>query len=81
MENTKPKKTKSKKPRCAFEGCNKKISLITLELSCRCGKSFCALHRMPESHKCTFDYKKDNQANKCVKVKDLKCIADKIMRI
>lgn len=81
MEPTKPKETKSKKPRCAFGGCNKKMSLIALELSCRCGKSFCALHRMPESHNCTFDYKKDNQTNKCVKVFNLKCIANKIIKI
>ena len=81
MEKTDKKKTKTKKPRCAFEGCKKKLSLITLELSCRCGESFCAVHRMPESHKCTFDYKNENQVNKCVKVEDLKCVADKIIRI
>ena len=80
MENSEKKK-KTKKPRCAFEGCKKKLSLINLELSCRCGKSFCALHRMPESHKCSFDFKNDNQVNQCVKVEDLKCIADKIIRI
>lgn len=80
METTKPKETKSKKPRCAVECCNKKMSLIALELSCRCGKSFCALHRMPESHNCTFDYKKDNQT-KCVKIENLKCVANKIIKI
>jgi len=81
MENTTKSTTKTKKPRCILKGCKNKISLIALQLSCRCGKSFCAVHIMPETHNCTFDYKKNNQANKCIKAEDLKCVADKIIRI
>jgi predicted nucleic acid binding AN1-type Zn finger protein len=27
------------------------------DMACRCEKRFCALHRQPEIHKCTFDFK------------------------
>tara|TARA_B110000977_G_scaffold183221_1_gene245654 strand:+ start:58 stop:303 length:246 start_codon:yes stop_codon:yes gene_type:complete len=81
MENTVNKSTKTKKPRCALEGCKKKLLLTALELSCRCGKSFCTVHRMPESHKCVFDYKTINQINKRGETEKLKCVADKIIRI
>tara|TARA_Y100000389_G_C17463928_1_gene523936 strand:+ start:829 stop:1152 length:324 start_codon:yes stop_codon:yes gene_type:complete len=53
---TKPLKTKMN--RCLFKGCKAKVSLIGY--SCRCisnGGKFCANHRMPEDHSCTFDYK------------------------
>merc|ERR1719350_1555608 len=45
---------KKKKIRCGI--CNKKIKK-SLQLSCRCGGIFCAEHRIPCDHKCTFDYK------------------------
>ena len=88
MSNSQPencskteKKKKKKTPRCAYEGCRKKLSAISLSLTCRCNKVFCPLHRLPESHKCTFDYKNDNNLKQCVKVEELKCVADKIIRI
>ena len=49
---TKPKKNKKK--RCPI--CNKKLGL--LDYTCRCGNTYCIQHKMPEEHKCTFDYKK-----------------------
>jgi len=36
--------------------CNKKITLISFE--CKCKNFFCSIHRYPDSHNCTFDYKK-----------------------
>jgi len=44
--------SKPKKRRCGV--CNKKIGLTGFE--CRCGKMFCAIHRYPNEHGCTFDY-------------------------
>jgi hypothetical protein len=41
--------------RCSHDGCNKKLMLS--DMACRCEKRFCALHRQPEIHKCTFDFK------------------------
>ncbi|KFD52796.1 hypothetical protein M514_06287, partial [Trichuris suis] len=40
--------------RCVM--CGKKLGVIAFE--CYCGKAFCKMHRMPEDHKCTFDFKK-----------------------
>lgn len=50
------KKKKRKKPICQMEGCTKKLGITSFP--CKCEKKFCSLHLMPESHACTFDYKK-----------------------
>nr|GEX35174.1 zinc finger A20 and AN1 domain-containing stress-associated protein 9-like [Tanacetum cinerariifolium] len=41
-----------KRNRCHV--CNKHVGLVPF--SCRCGESFCGLHRMPEKHACKFDF-------------------------
>ncbi|KAF5175438.1 Zinc finger a20 and an1 domain-containing stress-associated protein [Thalictrum thalictroides] len=41
------------KNRCL--SCNKKVGLTGFK--CRCGDTFCSLHRYPEKHECTFDFK------------------------
>jgi hypothetical protein len=41
--------------RCSHVDCNKKLKLT--DMSCRCEKTFCGLHRHAETHNCTFDYK------------------------
>jgi predicted nucleic acid binding AN1-type Zn finger protein len=48
--------TKKKKPRCSFEGCNKKLTIT--DMVCRCGNKYCQLHRVPETHDCSFNFKK-----------------------
>ncbi|KAI3977254.1 hypothetical protein MKX01_035984 [Papaver californicum] len=40
--------------RCS--NCNKKVGL--LGFSCRCGNFYCSMHRLPEIHGCTHDYKR-----------------------
>ena len=35
--------------------CNKKVGLLGFK--CRCEYTFCASHRQPELHTCTFDFK------------------------
>jgi len=57
--------------KCNLDGCNKKINQINLLLKCKCEKSFCTIHRLPESHNCNFDhsiFNKDKfiKENKCV---------------
>lgn len=42
-----------KRNRCQV--CNKRAGLVPFE--CRCGRTFCRLHRMPEVHACEFDFK------------------------
>jgi predicted nucleic acid binding AN1-type Zn finger protein len=39
--------------RCA--SCRKKVGL--LGFPCRCGATFCSLHRHAEKHACSFDFK------------------------
>tara|TARA_B100000925_G_C21616554_1_gene307029 strand:- start:219 stop:491 length:273 start_codon:yes stop_codon:yes gene_type:complete len=57
--NQKPleKKKKKKTPRCACiledgKKCRKKLTSVDLCIVCKCGKSFCALHRSAEKHNC-----------------------------
>ncbi|KAJ4715513.1 Zinc finger A20 and AN1 domain-containing stress-associated protein [Melia azedarach] len=61
--------------RCSF--CRKRIGLTGFK--CRCGHTFCSLHRYSDKHDCVFDYKSAGQdaiakANPVVK-------ADKIEKI
>jgi hypothetical protein len=49
------KKIKKKK-RCSF--CKAKIGVLD-SVKCRCDKSFCIKHLLPEYHNCSYDYKKD----------------------
>ena len=42
--------------RCAFPSCRVKLSLSGI-FWCRCGMDFCAKHRLPEDHVCSFDFK------------------------
>lgn len=45
---------KKKSKRCSFIGCKKKLKLT--DVTCKCSFTFCVHHRLPESHKCTYDY-------------------------
>ncbi|OVA10617.1 zinc finger protein [Macleaya cordata] len=61
--------------RCNF--CRKRVGLTGFK--CRCGQTFCSLHRYSDKHKCEFDYKSAAQdaiakANPVVK-------ADKVEKI
>jgi len=40
--------------RCNVVDCRKKLKLTDME--CRCDKRFCSAHRLPETHKCSFDH-------------------------
>lgn len=46
---------------CCFLGCKKKLKLS--DTPCRCELRFCKLHRLPEKHECTFDFKKRANEN------------------
>ena len=54
---------RGKKKRCRVPNCRKKLN-ITNTFSCRCSPDqmvFCAKHRHPELHGCTFDYKAEGR--------------------
>ena len=63
--------------KCPFPNCNRKIKLT--DFSCRCGLTFCSLHRLSEQHNCSYDYK--NLDDKLKKIEELKCISSKIIKI
>lgn len=44
---------------CNAVGCKKKLSLTSVE--CKCGLTFCSLHRYAEQHDCQYDYKKSKE--------------------
>ena len=66
---------KPKKIRCFT--CNKKLGLMPFE--CKCGLKFCALHRAPESHNCTYDFKSEG----CKKLEEtlVKVVNEKVVVI
>jgi len=51
-----------KKPlnRCSHADC--RVKLMLTDMACKCESRFCSMHRMPESHKCTFDFKAAGRA-------------------
>jgi hypothetical protein len=51
------KTNKPKKKRCKV--CNKKVGLLGFE--CKCGHTFCSIHRMPEDHECCVDFKSEGK--------------------
>ena len=64
--------------RCKAENCRCKISLTQqITNQCKCGLLFCNKHKMPEQHKCTYNW--------CVKsetfVNENKCVAKKVTDI
>ena len=76
--NIKKKKINTKK--CNHITCNKKLTIVDKQLSCKCKKFFCISHRMPEQHNCEFSFKDDDNII-CEKIENNKCIADKLIKI
>ena len=55
-----PKRKKTPRQRCGQPECRKKLN-ITNSFSCRCDRVFCPLHRHPESHSCSYDYRTEGR--------------------
>jgi hypothetical protein len=53
------KKKKTKKSRCALDGCRKKLELIAW--ACKCDKKFCQNHRPAQSHSCSYNWRTSHQ--------------------
>ncbi len=58
--------------KCYHTTCNAKLKLT--DFDCRCSNRFCMKHRMPESHDCSYDFKKD-------KINLVKVVAEKVIKI
>lgn len=50
---------KSKKKRCAFDSCRKKLSFT--DWACKCDKKFCQKHRSASLHNCSYNWKAGHQ--------------------
>ena len=59
------------RPRCAAPGCGRRLRAT--DMRCRCERTFCSAHRLPEHHGCDFDYRKSLEgaadAMRCVATK------------
>ena len=60
---------------CECLGCKKKTKLMSFK--CKCGKTFCIKHRLPETHNCTFT----DFVNKDDLKEKLECKSDKLTKI
>ena len=64
--------------KCNCIGCKKKLKLVDLEIKCKCGKSFCKLHKDPTLHKCEYNYKTIDQTKL---INEMKCDNKKLIMI
>ena len=71
-----PKKRKVQKNKKRCFCCRKKVGLTGIE--CRCGYVFCGIHRYPDQHECTFDFKAFDRAK--IAKNNQKVVADKVVR-
>lgn len=72
---------KNKKKRCQYSHSTtscKKILALHQHMNCKCGKMYCDVHRLPETHNCSYDYKEDKTA---LIAANPKIIADKVVKI
>jgi len=55
VEPSPPCAAEPSKPKNRCECCNKKVGLTGFV--CKCGITFCGVHRYPEKHQCTYDFR------------------------
>jgi len=79
-ENTNEElRSKKRQKRCKKTGCRKKLQLT--DYPCKCGYIFCPLHRLPEQHDCSFNFKKERNDESEKTIGEMKCVSDKIENI
>ena len=65
---------------CKGVNCSKKISLVDeLVCKCKCGFIYCLLHRLPEKHGCTYNFKIEK--NVADYIEKNKCVGEKCAKI
>jgi predicted nucleic acid binding AN1-type Zn finger protein len=75
IKSSPSKIVKKKVTRCYH--CKKKAGVAALK--CKCGETFCSLHRMPEEHSCTFDFKTNDRAKLSQRLE--KVVSSKLLKI
>jgi len=73
------KKEQTAKPKAGNRctACPKKLGLT--DMNCRCGHRFCATHRVPEAHACSYDYRA--AATTLLTAQLTRVVGDKVERI
>ena len=71
-------KQKDQKSRCPVEGCNKKLGLV--DFKCKCQNTYCAKHRVPDTHACSYDFRQE-QTNRLMKHMSTAIVGNKIQVI
>lgn len=66
---------KEQKVRCPVEGCNKKLGLV--DFKCKCQNTYCAKHRVPDTHACSYDFRQE-QTNRLMKHMSTAIVGNKI---
>lgn len=64
--------------KCFETECVKRLKIT--DMKCRCGNIYCCFHRLPENHKCTFDYKLKQNEIKNIE-EEMKCVNQKCIKI
>ena len=62
---------------CQYPDCQKKIKLT--DFPCKCANTYCKIHRLPEQHRCTYDYR--GSVSKSKRVEELRCVSNKLQKI
>ena len=71
-------KTISKDPSlCQYADCRKRIKIT--EFACKCEKLYCKMHKSPENHECTYDYREIGLKTK--KIEEMKCVSNKMQKL
>jgi len=68
---------------CNFEECPKKVTLVeqTTNMCNKCEHCYCKLHRLAETHECSYNYKMITNKEVEKFIKNNKCVNDKLIRI
>jgi len=75
------RKKKKRRARCANIECNTKLTMIDIDMECKCGMTFCGRHRLPEYHKCTYDHCKEAKEIMNKTIMAAACITNKVTKI
>ena len=70
---------KNKLNRCFL--CRKKIQVALQGIACQCEQYFCSVHRLPETHHCSFNRREAHLKTAAAQVNTMKCVANKINKI
>lgn len=77
VETTKENIKMSQPKVCQYPDCQKKIRLT--DFACKCANIYCKMHRLPEQHRCTYDYREFGL--KAKQIEELRCVSDKLQKI